>query len=157
MVGRNQNLIFLWEWNQVWSAKHRWVCRSLFNNCKISKSCYFTFLYSLAMIQKKGYKRRRTTWILLVWSEHLKLHPFWLLIGWPKNCRNQTFSEVWIVSIFGKQKKCIIETFWESVGFSSWLLSFFCSPGKTFGGNPNEKLAQMTTFFEEVGLDPSKQ
>ena len=65
---------------------------------------------------QKTYKRRRTTWILLVWSEHLKLHPFWLLIGWPKNCRNQTFSEMWIVSIFGKQKKCIIETFWECCG-----------------------------------------
>ena len=149
--------------------------RNFYQFFDIERKFWIFFLNSL-------YKRRRTTWILLAWSVHLKLHPCWLLIGWLKNCIIQAFSEglvlvnFWvakkcknqtlsegqgIVSIFGLQKKCTIETFWECVGFISRILSFFCSPGTTFlegkGGNPSQKLAQTTTFFEEVGLDPSKQ
>ena len=158
------------------------VCADL-SRKRPNRACnVYIVLYVYKSAFKGGYKRRGITWILLTWSEHLKLHPCWLLIGWQKNCRNQAFSEgcIWvnfwlakkcksqtlsegqgIVSIFGLQKKCTIETFWECMGFISRILSFFCSPGTTFlegkGGNPTEKLAQMTTFFEEVGLDPSKQ
>ena len=54
MFSKNQNLIFLWWWNQGWSAKHCSVCSSLFYNCKILKFCYFSFLHSFTLLHKKG-------------------------------------------------------------------------------------------------------
>ena len=64
------------------------------------------------------------------------------------------------MSIFGLQKKCTIQTFWECVGFISRILSFFCSPGTTFlkgkGGNPHIlKKSQLCTFFATQKLTQS--
>ena len=93
------------------------VCR----NFQIRRRC---LLFSaskiyLVWIQLSNYKRRRTTWILLAWSEHLKLHPCWLLIGWQKNCRNQAFSEGWICVNFWVAKKCKNQTLSEGQGIVS--------------------------------------
>ena len=129
------------------------------NGCFVSQFLNW-FLKSLISSLKNQdiYKRRRTTWIVLVWSEHLKLHPFWLLIGWQKNCRIQAFSEVGVCVNFWEAKKVHNWDFLRICGVQQLASFLFLFPWENFfGGNPNEKLAQMTTFFEELGLDPSKQ
>ena len=84
------------------------------------------------------------------------------IFGLQKSAKTKHFQkDRGLCQFFGCEKSAQLRLFENAWGSSVGFSPFFCSPGTTFlegkGGNPTEKLAQMTTFFEEVGLDPSKQ
>ena len=91
------------------------VCIAYWKSARISREK----LFHVSFTTFGHYKPRRSTWIILAWSEHLKLHPCWLLIGWQKNCRNQPFSEGWDCPNFRVAKKCRNQTLSEGQGILS--------------------------------------